>query len=91
MDLSFKGLLFDLDGTLINSSEAIFRAWEVFALKYQIDLETMLPTIQGKPAYESIKMLRPGAPDDDLSQTSLTLGQSKLAKSSVAAASSELM
>ncbi len=66
MDLSFKGLLFDLDGTLVDSSEVITRAWEAFALKYKIDVDIILPTVQGKPTNEAIKALRPDASDDEI-------------------------
>jgi len=66
MDLKFKALLFDLDGTLLDSSEAIDRAWGAFTEKYQLDVDEVLPAIQGKPALESIKALRPDASEADI-------------------------
>lgn len=66
--LEFDALLFDLDGTLVDSSEVIHRAWSTFALKYQIDVDEMLRAIQGKPAQESIASLRPTASRDEVVQ-----------------------
>ena len=59
MKFPFKGLLFDLDGTLVDSSPVIDRAWESFATKHSLETATVLQVIQGKPAYESIKALIP--------------------------------
>lgn len=67
-DLYFDGLLFDLDGTLVDSSEVIGRAWGAFALKYQIAIDEILPAIQGKPTHESISTLRPTASKNDIEQ-----------------------
>jgi len=64
----FDGLLFDLDGTLIDSSEVIHRAWSAFALKYRFSADEILPTVQGKPAHESISILRPAASKNDIAE-----------------------
>lgn len=66
--IKFDGLLFDLDGTLVDSSEVIDRAWGAFAKKYQFSIDEILPTIQGKPAHESISLLRPTASRNDIAQ-----------------------
>lgn len=68
INIEFEGLLFDLDGTLIDSSEAIHRAWSGFALKYQIPAEVLLPAVQGKPASESIAAFRPTASKQDIAE-----------------------
>ncbi len=68
MELKFDGLLFDLDGTLLDSSEVIARAWAAFAHKYHLDIRKILPSIQGKPAREAIETLRPGASYNEVSQ-----------------------
>lgn len=64
----FDGLLFDLDGTLIDSSQVIDRAWGAFASKYGFAVDDILPKIQGKPAHESIAILRPTASRNDIAQ-----------------------
>jgi len=66
--INFDGLLFDLDGTLVDSSKAIDRAWSAFALKYQFKADDILPLVQGKPAHESISALRPTASKKDIEQ-----------------------
>ncbi len=68
MNINFEGLLFDLDGTLIDSSEVIHRAWSAFAVKYQIPTDVLLPAIQGKPAHESILAFRPTASKIDIAE-----------------------
>ncbi|ENM5727994.1 HAD-IA family hydrolase [Vibrio mimicus] len=73
MELDFRGLLFDLDGTLVDSSEVITRAWEAFGLKYNVDADIILPTVQGKPTYEAIKALRPEASHEDVTSDALWL------------------
>ena len=66
MDFNFKGLLFDLDGTLVDSNDVITRAWEAFAQKYHFNIGDILSAVQGKPTHEAIKALRPDASDDDV-------------------------
>lgn len=71
--IHFEGLLFDLDGTLIDSSEAIDRCWGAFASKYQISIDELLPAVQGKPAGESISAFRPNASDKELREDTVWL------------------
>lgn len=66
MLITFKAFLFDLDGTLVDSSDVITRAWKAFGKKYRIDSNVILPAVQGKPTYEAIKSLRPNASDDSI-------------------------
>ena len=68
-----KGILFDLDGTLIDSSEVITRAWRAFGAKYNIDADEIFHSIQGKPAEESIASLRPGASRDEIKEDAMWL------------------
>jgi glycerol 3-phosphatase-1 len=42
VDIRVQSVLFDMDGTLINSSPAVVQAWELFAEKYPLDLESIL-------------------------------------------------
>ena len=66
--LHFEGLLFDLDGTLVDSSQAVDRAWEAFGDKYQMDAQAILPLVQGKPTKEAIASLRKDASESDIEQ-----------------------
>jgi len=40
--INVESVLFDMDGTLINSSPAVVKAWEMFAKDYPLDLEDIL-------------------------------------------------
>ncbi len=68
MNFGIKAILFDLDGTLIDSSSVIKRAWNAFGEKYSIDAQTILQGIQGKPSGESIAFLRPEASRHDIEE-----------------------
>lgn len=57
----FKGLLFDLDGTLVNSLPAVDRAWRTWATEYGLDPDYVAPRIHGKRAVDSIALLAPHA------------------------------
>ena len=59
--IKFDGILFDLDGTLIDSLQAVDRAWRGWAAEYQLDPELVLSVIHGRPARESIAELLPHA------------------------------
>ena len=56
-NIPFKGLLFDLDGTLVDSIPAVTRAWSQWAQIKGLDPEHVLSVIHGRPAMESISEL----------------------------------
>ena len=60
-DIPFKGILFDLDGTLIDSLPAVDRAWRAWAKKVGLDDEQVMQIIHGRPARESVTELLAGA------------------------------
>ncbi|GMK58966.1 hypothetical protein CspeluHIS016_0604080 [Cutaneotrichosporon spelunceum] len=47
VEINVESVLFDMDGTLINSSPAVVKAWELFAEKYPLDLEDILRSAHG--------------------------------------------
>nr|WP_319515060.1 HAD-IA family hydrolase [uncultured Cohaesibacter sp.] len=53
--IPFHGCLFDLDGTLIDSSSVVNRAWGTLLTRHGLDPEHYLPLIHGRPAHESIR------------------------------------
>jgi sugar-phosphatase len=57
--VSFKGLLFDLDGTLIHSIAAVDRAWRSWAVEFGLDPDYIAPRIHGRRAVDSIRALAP--------------------------------
>jgi sugar-phosphatase len=56
-----EGVLSDLDGTLIDSSGPVERAWEGFARRHGLDPQTVISFAQGRPAGETVRLLAPDA------------------------------
>lgn len=61
-----EALLFDLDGTLIDSHGSTSRAWSAFADRHGLDREEVLGYVQGKPSVESTRELSPEGSDLEL-------------------------
>ncbi|RYG26314.1 HAD family hydrolase [bacterium] len=59
MTLRAKGLLFDLDGTLIDSLPAVDRAWTTFARRHSLEPDFVLTRIHGRRSIDSIRELLP--------------------------------
>jgi sugar-phosphatase len=56
-----RALLFDMDGTLINSIAAAERIWRKWAIRHGLDVETFLPTMHGARAVDTVaKQKLPG-------------------------------
>ena len=53
----FAAFLFDMDGTLIDSSGATLRCWGAWADRHGLDPETFLPTIHGVRGVDTISRL----------------------------------
>ncbi|QUJ68666.1 HAD-IA family hydrolase [Photobacterium sp. GJ3] len=68
MEKKFAAILFDLDGTLVDSAEAVSRAWVAFATKYNMDAAQILSSVQGMPGSEAIARLRPLASAEEIEQ-----------------------
>ncbi len=60
-----KGVLFDLDGTLIDSTPAITRSWSAVLTEIGIPLD-VLPSLHGSPSRQSLHRLLPDAPDNEI-------------------------
>lgn len=56
-----RAILFDLDGTLIDSLPAVDRAWTNFSLKHGLDPRKVLTAIHGRRSIDSIRNLLPNA------------------------------
>lgn len=64
--LSFKAILFDLDGTLVDSIPAVIRSWTSWAESKNLDPSYVLANIHGRPAKESIAELLQGAASEEV-------------------------
>src|SRR5499425_718324 len=56
-----QGLLFDLDGVLVDSTPAVARVWKVWARKHGFDPEETIRKAHGRPSLATIRELLPGA------------------------------
>lgn len=55
----FTAVLFDLDGTLINSESSVRRSWERWAKRHDIDAELILNESGGRPTKDVVKTFTP--------------------------------
>lgn len=53
--INIESVLFDMDGTLINSSPAVVKAWEMFAETYPLDLDDILHSAHGMRTIDVLK------------------------------------
>lgn len=57
--LRCKGLLFDLDGVLVDSDAVAVRHWRLWAAKHGLDAEAILAVHQGVPSVQTIAKFAP--------------------------------
>jgi mannitol-1-/sugar-/sorbitol-6-phosphatase len=62
LTLACQAILFDLDGTLIDSTDRIDRLWRWWAERHGIPFEQLEGKIHGRPAVESFHLIDPGLP-----------------------------
>jgi sugar-phosphatase len=56
-----QALLVDLDGTLVDSSAPVSRAWTAFARRHGLDPDEVHAYAQGRPSSETVRLLAPRA------------------------------
>ena len=61
--LSATAVLFDMDGTLIDSTDAVARVWGRFADLFDLDVETILATSHGVRMVETVQRHAPAGTD----------------------------
>jgi sugar-phosphatase len=59
-----RGLLIDLDGTLVDSSGPVRRAWAAFAHRHGLDADAVHRYAQGRPSRDTVAELVPDADHD---------------------------
>src|SRR5215468_6340392 len=57
--LACRVVLFDLDGTLVDSTEAILRAWHLWATEVAVEAEGLNDIVFGRSAADIIGVLAP--------------------------------
>lgn len=55
VSINVESVLFDMDGTLINSSPAVVKAWELFSQSYTLDLDDILRSAHGMRTIDVLK------------------------------------
>jgi len=58
--LTCKAILFDMDGTLVDSTSVVERAWGWWAARHGIPLETVLTFSHGRPTVATMEHFFPG-------------------------------
>lgn len=59
-------ILFDMDGTLIDSTPAVNATWASFARQYNLDLDFVMQTCHGYRTVENLKRFIPSIPDEQI-------------------------
>jgi len=54
-----EAVLFDMDGTLVDSDAAVERAWRTWAAEYGVDPAAVLAVAHGAPAERTVGLARP--------------------------------
>ncbi len=57
--MRWDAVLFDMDGTLVDSDAAVERAWATWAGEYGVDVAATLAGAHGSPADATVRRLRP--------------------------------
>lgn len=64
MDLDdLRAVLFDMDGTLVDSDAAVERAWRTWADEYGVDPAAVLAVAHGRPSEPTVREVRPDLDD----------------------------
>ena len=61
IEVACRGLLFDLDGVLVDSTPAVARVWSRWALEHGFDPEDTVRRAHGRPSIATIRELLPDA------------------------------
>ncbi|GAA4913937.1 HAD-IA family hydrolase [Streptomyces coeruleoprunus] len=62
-ELTAHVLLFDMDGTLVDSTEAVERTWRRFAVRHGLDAEVILASAHGRRTAETVARHAPQGVD----------------------------
>lgn len=66
VEVTCSGLLFDLDGVLVDSTPAVARVWSKWALSHGLDPVETVRLAHGRPSIATIRDIFPDFPDADV-------------------------
>ncbi|KAH8676238.1 haloacid dehalogenase-like hydrolase [Xylariales sp. PMI_506] len=58
-EVAFDGLLFDMDGTIIDSTAAVVKQWHTVGAEIGVDPEVILQTSHGRRSIDMLRILSP--------------------------------
>ena len=59
LTVEYAAVLFDMDGTLVDSDAAVERSWRAWAREYGVDEDEVLAVMPGHPAADTAARMRP--------------------------------
>ncbi len=59
MDVTARGFLFDMDGTLVDSTPVVEHVWGAFSERYGLDASAVLDYAHGRPAPDTVAHFLP--------------------------------
>src|SRR5262245_33397548 len=57
--LRCDAVLYDVDGTLVDSSQCVEQTWRMWAEKHRLDLDALLAISHGRQNHETIRLIAP--------------------------------
>jgi mannitol-1-/sugar-/sorbitol-6-phosphatase len=60
IEIRCKAILFDMDGTLVDSTQVVERAWQGWSARHNIPLDEVLSFSHGRPTISTLEHFRPG-------------------------------
>lgn len=71
VEITCSGLLFDLDGVLVDSTPAVARVWRKWAIEHGFEPEETVRRAHGRPSVETVRELLPDADSEKENQVIL--------------------
>ncbi|KAJ2303543.1 hypothetical protein IWW54_005692 [Coemansia sp. RSA 2705] len=59
VEIKAKGVLFDMDGTLVDTTACVERAWLAMGSKYGLDCDHLLKHVHGRPCLDTLRAFFP--------------------------------
>jgi sugar-phosphatase len=68
LDLTASAALFDMDGTLVDSTAVVEEIWRDFCRDHAVEESVLVPWSHGRRTPDTVRHFLPGAPDDLVSR-----------------------